>query len=518
MKILQSMKKKRQQKIDEKVNTLNHEQQKMMVTSSLAKNIDAMKRLFNNVDIMRYRNIESSKDNDLKCCLVFSDGMVDSAIINDNIIRPLTQVMLKSYFRCKTMDELLKQVIQINETKTVNNFKEIIESVTYGDSILFVDGCDVAGIINTKKFALRSIDVPDNERTLSGPREGFTESLAQNLSQIRRRARTHELKIKNLTLGRRTKTAVSVCYFQSLVDQDILSELMKRLESLDIDGVLDTNYITELIKDNRWSPFRSTGYTEKPDFVVGKLLEGRIAIFMDGTPVVLTVPYLFIENFQSGEDYYLSYYYTSFSRILRIIGFIMTIAIPGFYIAIAAYHKEMLPANLLVNLVADRMGVPFPAALEAYVMIIIFDILRETGVRMPTNVGQALSIVGALVIGQAAVEAKLVSSPMIIIVAMTGITSLLVPKMNAPAIYCRFLVLTLSTSFGLFGFAMGMTFIFIHILNLVSVGTEQVVLKGNFTAQENKDILIRAPWWTMKQRPDRLTDNRIRQTEGDGHA
>ncbi len=506
----------REKDIDEQMKNFNHQPMGMKVSASLSQNIEFIQQLFCDVDIMRYREVENQFDEAFKCLLVFSDGMVDSKVINDNIIRPLTIADLQG--KGEQLEELMAKVLQSNEVKTTESFLEIVEAVTYGDSALFVEGSDKAVLINTKHFPLRSIEMPDNERTLSGPREGFNESLMQNLSLIRRRLRTHELKIKNMTLGRRTKTAVSICYMANLVKYDILDELNKRIKSIDIDGVLDANYITEIIRDNRFSPFRSTGYTEKPDSIVGKLLEGRIAIFVDGTPQVLTVPYLFIENFQSPEDYYLNYYYTSFSRLLRIFGYILTVSVPGFYIAIIAFHKEMLPTPLLINLVADRLGVPFPAAIEAFVMIIIFDILRETGVRMPSNVGQALSIVGALVIGQAAVQAKLVSSPMIIVIAITGITSLLVPKMNAPIIYSRFFVLALSTMFGLFGFAIGMSFMFIHILNLNSLGVEQVALSGKMKAQENKDALIRAPWWTMKQRPDMLTSNRTRQTEGDGNA
>ncbi len=482
------------------------------VSESLSQNISFIKELFRDVDIMRYREIKSRSDDTLQCFLVFSDGMVDSKVIGDNIIRPLMSADLHS--KGERPEELMLKILQISEVKATDDFFEIVEAVTYGYSVLFVEGCNNAILIDTKHFQLRSVDMPDNERTLSGPREGFNESLLQNLSLIRRRLRTHELKIKHMTLGRRTKTAVCICYMAGLVKYDILEELKKRLESIDIDGVLDTNYITELVRDNRYSPFRSTGYTEKPDVVVGKLLEGRIAVFLDGTPVVLTVPYLFVENFQSGEDYYLNYFYTSFTRLLRIFGFLLTIAIPGFYIAIIAFHKEMLPTPLLINLASDRLGVPFPAAAEAFVMIIIFDILRETGVRMPSNVGQALSIVGALVIGQAAVQAKLVSSPMIIMVAMTGITSLLVPKMNAPIIYIRLFVLALSTMFGIFGFSIAVSFVFAHILNLRSMGVEQVTLSGRMKARENKDVLIRAPWWTMKTRPEPLTGNRTRQTGG----
>lgn len=245
--------------------------------------------------------------------------------------------------------------------------------------------------------------------------------------------------------------------------------------------------------------------------VAAKLLEGRIAIFLDGTPVVLTVPYLFIENFQSSEDYYMNFFYTSFSRMLRILGFFMTITVPGFYIAIVAFHHEMLPTPLLINIASERTGVPLPAAAEAFIMLIVFDILRETGVRMPSNIGQALSIVGALVIGQAAVEARLVAAPMIIIVGITGITGLLVPRMNAPIIFVRIFILIGSSIFGLFGMMLTLCALFIHMLNLDSFGVSQLTPSGRLQFQEIKDIVIRAPWWTMIQRPRRTAWGTVRQ-------
>ena len=215
----------------------------------------------------------------------------------------------------------------------------------------------------------------------------------QNLSNIRRRLRTNDLKIKTMKFGRRTKTCAYVCYLDSIVDKTILNELNRRLGQIDIDSVLDTNYIAELTRDNRFSVFRTTGVTERPDVVVGKLLEGRIAVLLDGTPTVITVPYLFIENFQSSEDYYLSFYYTSFARMLRLLAFFLTITVPALYIALVAFQHEMIPTPLLLSLANARKGVPLPASLEAFIMIIVFDILRETGIRMPTGIGQALSIV-----------------------------------------------------------------------------------------------------------------------------
>ncbi|WRS28850.1 spore germination protein [Oscillospiraceae bacterium MB08-C2-2] len=515
-KLFKKSSKEKEQIIEEKVNQWNAPLEEKQVCASLDDNISISHQLFSGMDIIQYRQVESGGKTPLRCFLVFCEGSVDAEIINSNIIRPLM---------CHVPDDirvspetLLQRVIQVGETKTAGCYKDVVEGVMCGNTVLFAEGCDQAFVLNTKHFVVRAISEPDNEKVLVGPREGFTECLIQNISQIIRRLHTNDLKTKRLVLGKRTKTSVYVCYFDSLADKGIVQNILQMLDNIDIDGVLDSNYITELIRDKRWSAFRTTGYTERPDTVVGKLLEGRIAIFVDGSPMVLTIPYLFIENFQSSEDYYLSYYYTSFARILRFCAFLLTITIPSFYIAIVAFHQEMMPLELLIRIALERQKVPLPAALEAVVMLLVFDILRETGIRMPSNIGQALSIVGALVIGQAAVEASLVAAPMIIIVAATGITGLLVPKLNAPILLWRFFFLFLTSLFGFFGFTIAFSVIIIHITNLTSFGVEQVTIEGGFHFQHVKDIFIRAPWPFMIERPREITKNRTRQSRGDGNG
>lgn len=500
-----------------KIEAFNQGLADLHVTSNLEENIELMKRLFQDVDITRYKEI--NKDGKRAYVIVYSDGVVNSAIMNDNILRPLLNAEIPPAGEDR-MKRLTLEVLQINETELTDEFKKIVCAVAYGDTVLFAEGCSEVALLNTKNFPTRAVMEPDNEKTLSGPREGFNESMMQNLSMIRRRARTNDLKIRHMTFGRRTQTCVAVCYFDGIVNRRVLDILFERLEKIDIDGVLDSNYLTEFIRDRRFSLFRTIGYTERPDVVIGKLLEGRITILVDGSPSALTLPYLFIENFQDSEDYYLSFYYTSFSRMLRMVGFVITILVPGLYIAVGAFHHEMLPSPLLINIAAERQNVPLPAAVEAFVMLIVFDILRETGVRMPTNIGQALSIVGALVIGQAAVEAKLVASPMIIVVAITGITNLLVPKLNAPIIYLRLFVLLMASMFGFLGLTVSLSIILTHLLTLNSFELPLLDLDGGTRLQQTKDTFIRAPWWKMILRPRGLSRDRtrIKPPEGEGNA
>ncbi len=512
LQFLKRLRIKKNKSAEERVNEWNEPFESCKLSQSLDENMAALKKMLCDVDIARYKTIEPQAKDMPRCSIAFLDGVVNSQIINDHIVAPL--MAMQSAPTGPPLDSLLNRVVRVGESRKIESFSQVIQSITYGDTVLFAEGSDQALSLNTKQFAVRAVNEPDNEKVLSGPREGFTESIMQNLSQIVRRLRTHELKMKNLTMGRRTNTSVCVCYVDGIVNKGVLSKLLDRLNEIDIDGVLDSNYITEFIREHRYTPFRVTGYTERPDVVVAKLLEGRIAIFVDGTPIVLTVPYLFIENFQSAEDYYFNFYYSSFSRILRVMAFFLTISVPGLYIAVTAFHQEMLPMQLLIRIALERQSVPLPAAVEAVIMLLVFDILRETGIRMPSNIGQALSIVGALVIGQAAVEASLVAAPMIIVVAATGITSLLVPRLNAPIIYWRLILLALASFFGFAGLTIGLSLLLIHVTNLTSFGIEQVALKGSFKFQKNKDIFIRSPWWAMIERPERLSRDRVRQSGG----
>lgn len=493
-------KKNKELLIEDEVNKLNNNLDKYVLSEDLDENIELLSKLFNKVATIITRKIENKNYSNLKYAIMYCEGLINAEIINDNIIKPLILSKIKKTKK-NFIDIVEKQIIQVNGIKKVNNVKDIVEAITYGETALFVDGSKEVFLINTQKFNLRAVTEPENEKILMGPREGFTESILFNISMLHRRLRTNDLKVEYKTIGKRSNTKIALCYMNSIIKPEILKELKDRLKKIDIDSVLDSNYLIELIKDNKNSPFRTIGNTERPDAVVGKLLEGRIAIIVDGTPIVLTLPYLFIENFQSSEDYYLGFYYTSFSRITRIIGFFMTCTVPAFYIAIVAFHHEMMPTSLFLNITMERQSVPLPAALEAFIMLFVFEVIRETGVRMPTGIGQTLSIVGALVIGQAAVTAKLVAAPMIIVVGITGITSLLAPKLNASSIVLKFTILVFASMFGLFGFLIAGCFWLIHILNLKSFGVYQVNFLEQGWTKKAKDTFIRMPWANQTNRP-----------------
>lgn len=345
--------------------------------------------------------------------------MINTDAVNESIINPVVSNNALNE-QVNLIDILKNKVIISNDISKTSDIDKLVEAIISGDTALLLEDFREALMINSKGWQSRGIVEPETEKVLRGPREGFTEAIMVNLSLIRRKLKTPDLKFQFKTIGKRTKTRACICYIDGIVNPQIIDELNTRLDKMDIDGVLDTGYIQELIRDSRFSPFRTIGTTERPDVIVGKMLEGRVALILDGTPIALTVPFIFVELFQSSDDYYNNYYFTSVSRIIRIISFLITVSVPALYLALITFHQELIPTDLLISISAARQGIPFPTIIEALSLLIVFEILRETGTRMPTYIGQALSIVGALVLGTAAVDARLVSAPMVIIIGLSG--------------------------------------------------------------------------------------------------
>lgn len=479
-----------------------YESNKKQLNKSLEKNITMFKDIFANDNTIIFRKLETLKPNSINCCLIFVDGMIDKEIVNENILLPIMKNEIdKSIDKSYILDFLIKKIIISDDIKKSTEIDEIIGCIVYGDTVLFIDGIDEVLILNTKGWSFRSINEPSSELVVRGPREGFIESILINSSLIRRKIRNSSLKFEFREIGVRTKTKVSLCYIDDLVNKKVLEELKKRLDQIDIDGILESNYIEELICDSPFSPFETIGYTERPDIVAGKILEGRIAILVDGTPVVLTVPFLFIEYFQSNQDYYNFYFFASFNRILRYIAFFFTTSIPAIYLSLVTYHQELIPTPLLLSISSARDSVPFPTILEIVIMLLIFDLLREGGIRLPQPVGAAISIVGALVIGEAAVAAKIVSAPIVIVIALTGISVFLIYQMKGGIIYTRIVLLLFSASLGLFGYMFGIICLFIHLMSMKSFGIPYMLNFAALNKQDVRDTTLRAPWWYMNYRP-----------------
>lgn len=469
------------------------------LSGNIKKDTALIEDILKNDSVLRKRSIKP-KNCKTEFTMFYIDGMVDSNSLSEHIVKPLTLISATEKADI-TAHYVCEKVLFANEVSYKTKVSEMLGAILYGDTLLIIGGSDTAVTINTKGFRTRSIDEPADERITQGPREGFCESAMINLSLIRRKLLTPDLCIKMLKIGRRTDTAVFVCYLNSLVRQDILTELYKRLDKIDIDGILDSNYIAEYIRDNKRSVFKTVGSTERPDIAVARMLEGRITLIVDGTPVALTLPYLFSENFQSDEDYYLSYLVSSVRRFLRYVCFLASVSVPAVFIALTTFHIELMPTHFAISVAQLRMGVPISSVGECLLLVVVFEVLKEAGIRMSQSLGHALSIVGGLVVGQAAVEAKIISAPMLIAVAFSGICGLMVPRLKTSILYLRVISVILSALLGLYGFIAISAVFLIHILNIKSFGVDYTISLKNVSFQSVKDTVFRTDWQKMIKRP-----------------
>lgn len=501
--------------IDEKYSGSNNGDLKTArLKKKLIDNINLFRAIFSDDDTLVIRKFQNKHLKGVEFCVIYFEDMINEYALNDDVIRPVQGDILSGNISGRNlMEELQNKVISSNEVDLETDLSIIIDKLLCGNTVFLLDGYDSALIIFNKGWQTRAIEEPQSETVIRGPREGFTESITINISLIRRRIKTPTFKIKYLHIGVRTRTKVAICYIDDIVLKDILLEVEKRLKEIDIDGVLDSGYIQEFIRDAPYSPFETVGYTERPDVVASKVLEGRVAILVDGSPVVLTVPFVVAENTQSCEDYYNNYIYATLNRLIRTTSSITSMSIPAIFLAVVTYHQEMIPTPLLLSISAAREGVAIPTSLSLFLMLLLFDVLREAGTRMPQAIGQAVNIVGALVLGQAAVEAKLVSAPVVIITALSGILTLLNIRLIGAVIIFRFIFLFLASIIGIYGFFIGFIIVMLHLLSIRSFGVPYFLNVTTLKDHTGKDIWVRAPWWSMTMRPKIIAArNLVRQS------
>ena len=474
----------------------------------LEEDLKLLSSIFERDAILRTRRLRltTGPSSYTACAILYFDGMTSSELINDSIVAPIVTASWESGLKDGSENMGLaryaeEKILFACETSREEKISEVLRGILYGDTALLIDGSREAIIINSKGWKTRGIEEPADERVLQGPREGFAEAVLTNLALLRRRLLTPDLCIEPLRVGRRSDTHVFVAYLGSLASPETVDLVKTRISKIDIDGILDTNYINEQIRDHKRSLLKTSGATERPDIVAARLLEGRVAVFVDGTPVVMTVPYLFSENFQSDEDYYLNYLFASFERMLRYVCFFLTLSVPAVYFALITRHPQLIPTMFALSIAQSRGGIPLSSFMECLSLILIFEILKETGARMPQSLGHALGIVGGLVVGQAAVEAKIVSAPMLIAVSLSGIAGLMIPKLKGIVIYGKIALLLLALVGGLYGYFLGMAAFLIRLLSLSSFGVEYTISLRRPDAMGLKDIFWRAPWSRMITRP-----------------
>lgn len=412
-------------------------------------------------------------------------------------------------------ESLCTEVLTNFERTFVESEKEATEYLLAGDGLIFLDGEPGCVRIAVRKYEARSVSEPPTEGIVKGPREGFVESIKTNLSLLERKLRTPDLVVERMKIGRRTMTDVAVVSLRGIADPGIAEEVKRRLESIDIDGIIDSQYLQTYLEPRPYSVFNQSGTCEKPDIAAAKLLEGRVAVICDGTPIAITLPYVFFEDVQSSEDYYERSTYASFIRITRIISLFIGLLLPGAFVALEVFHFSVLPQQLLVTVVNATRGVPFPPLAEILFVMFLFEIIREAGVRMPQAMGLAMSIVGALVLGETAVKAGMIGSPAVMIVALSSICTYTVPNAAGSSTVLRLLFTVAGGVLGLYGLLVGAMGALLYVLSLDSYGAPYLSPFAPHISADGQDGLLKTPVCDVTERPHGVPNvNATRQRKG----
>lgn len=455
--------------------------------------------------------------------LLYFDGLADRKEIEEHLLKPLLLElnMMEKDSGTKLLEgeevlsSLQNRILTLAELKSLESIEEVCHHISSGDCVVLVDGWSKGLVAGTRSWEGRKVASPENEVVIFGPKEGFTETIRFNTALLRRRLKSTSFKIESMVLGRISKTDIVICYIEDIAPPELVKEVKKRLGNIDIDAVLDSGYLAESIADSRWTIFNQIEHTEKPDRVCGSLLEGRVAIMVDGSPMVLILPISFPQYIVSPEDYYVHFIPASLFRVLRLASFFLALLLPSLYVAIITYHHEMIPTPLLLTIAATRQGVPFPAFVEALLLDLTFEMLREAGLRLPRAVGPAVSIVGALIIGDAAVRAGLVSTPMVVVIAFTGIASFVTPSYNAGTIIriARFGFLFAAGALGFLGITIALILMGLRMVSLSSFGLPYMTPIAPFNVKHMGDIIVRRPWFINRERPYlEGMNNQVRQS------
>nr|WP_226000270.1 spore germination protein [Paenibacillus sp. BJ-4] len=488
------------------------------ISASLGQNLQRIRQTVGNSTDIVIREIRIGKDGDQIIAILYTDGLVDKNIISDFIMKSMMldnslseNVNRRIQISSNVLQILKDYALTIGDIRDMTDFETLYNALLSGDAIILIDGETQGIVASARGWKERGVTEPASENVVRGPREGFSETLGTNTALIRRKIKDPNLWVETKQIGRVTKTDVAVMYVKGIVNNKLVEEVHERLNRIDVDSILETGYIEELIEDETFTPFPTVYNSERPDVIAAELLEGKIAILVDGTPNVLIVPALFVSFLHAAEDYYQRADISSFIRLLRYIGVFISLFSPSLYIAITTFHQEMLPTSLLISLAAQREAVPFPAFVEALMMEVTFEILREAGVRMPKYIGAAVSIVGTLVIGQAAVEAGIISAVMVIVVSITAISSFVLPAYNMSIAFrmLRFPLMGLAASFGLYGIIIGGIALALHLCSLRSFGVPYMSPFAPLIPADTKDTLIRLPHWMMISRPRLLNQKNV---------
>ncbi len=467
--------------------------------TSLEKNIAIVQKYVGQYADMVVRRVDFPGG---QAAVIYFDGMTDKNSVSEFIVKPL---LLREDSGDIVPEDLARSCLHISDWKTADNDRDFMDSIFSGDCGILFGGSPCGIITDIKGFDQRSIGEPQTEIVVRGSREGFVENLKSNMSMLRRRIKTPGLCFEMLKSGTETNTNLCLAYIRGLADPDLVDEAKRRISAIEIDGILESGYIEQLVEEEPFSPFPTIANSEKPDKVAAKLLEGRVAIMVDGTPFVLTAPMLFVESFQSAEDYYSRPYMASMVRLLRFFAFGIAVYGPALYIAVTSYHLELIPSALMLNMWQSAASTPLSSGWSVFFYSLIYEVVREAGIRLPRPVGAAISIVGGLVIGSMAVEAGLISAPVVIIVAFTAIAMFVVDALTDAATVLRFIFIFLAWWLGFWGLLLGSLLLLLHLVSLQSFGVPYFAPFAPLIGYQLRDSLLRFPLWRLGRRPENLT-------------
>ncbi|MDQ2087282.1 spore germination protein [Herbivorax sp. ANBcel31] len=480
-----------------------------IVSSNLEVNMEYLNQKFHIYEseqvIIRELNVAKK----INSFVIFISGMIDNTTLNQFVIPQLMNENNFSHFSegCP-LDYISKNVISINEITKTNNFKDIISGILSGLTAFFIEECDSCLLIESRGYEKRSVESPVTESSIKGSHEGFTENLGTNLTLLRRIIKNENLTVKNIQLGTTNKSSCSLVYIKGITNTKLIKEVEKRINSVSADLALGNGFLEQYIEDRPYSIFPQILSTERPERTASFLMEGRVVVLTEGTPFSIAMPATFVDLIHTSEDFFLRWPYASFLRILRILALFISFILPGLYVALTLFHHEMIPTSLLMTIINTREEVPFPVVIEILVMEVAFELIREGGVRMPGVIGQTLGIVGALILGQAAVAAGLVSPILIIVVAMTGLSNFSIPNyLLAWALrVLRFAFILFGAVLGFYGISLGLAFVLAGLCNVKSFGVPILSPIAPKT-KSSQDIFLRYPLWLKKSRPDYLNTN-----------
>lgn len=450
-------------------------------------NLSYVKERFEGCFDVKYRDVKTIIGDGT---LVFIDDLCNGQWIMEYLILPLRGFGELKNSTINTPNDLLEKVLDIGVTGISKDVDDALMHVLSGDAILVLKDFDEIIFCEVKNFPRRGIGIPETEAVLKGPREGFNELIVDNVALIRRRVKNPDLKFETVIVGEESQTAVAIAYIKDIAPNELVDKIKDKLNKLDIRFILDSNYIESTLKKEH-SFFDTIGYTEKPDEVAAKLFEGRIAIIVDGTPFVITAPYFFLENFQMPDDYYINKYYTNFNRVLRWFAFLIASFLPGLYVAVITYHFSMIPSLFVFRLAVSRAGVPLPTFVEVIVMMLAFQLIKEAGLRLPHPIGGAMSIVSALILGDAAVGAGIASRITIIVVAISTLSYFLIPKVYGAISFWSIIIMLSSALLGIPGFLCAALIYVTQVAELESVGYPFLFPLGSLSEYRFKDVLFR---------------------------